>query len=134
MDASQSNSLTKLQGEIVVALTKKPPLNERQVAILEIYLQAHQNGELALSIDAVAERLLVKEIELKRPADAVVKGALRSFGKRLFATLSKIPVKFGKDVMGDGVADEIPLLALFSIEKGGGGEARHKLTQTARLQ
>lgn len=120
-------ALTKVQGEIVLALTRKPPLNKRQVGILEIYWRAYKQGEPALPIETVATRL-VQEIKVD-PARAVdyVKGALRSFGKRLSAALSKVPVKFGKDAMGDGVADEIPLLALLSIEKGPGGEARHKL-------
>ena len=34
----------------------------------------------------------------------------------------------GHDVHGDGVADEIPLLALVSIETGPYGESRHRLT------
>lgn len=121
-------SLTKVQGEMVTALTKKPPLNVRQVAILEIYVQAAKAGEPALAVDAMAARLVGKvAVDPARAAD-YVKGALRSFGKRLFAELSKVPVQFGKDAMGDGVADEIPLLAMFDITKGNMGEARHKLT------
>lgn len=121
-------ALTKVQGEIVKALTRKPPLNERQVAVLEVYWQAAKAGEPALPVDAVATRLIQKlQIDPLKAAD-FVKGALRSFGKRLFAELSKVPVQFGKDVMGDGVADEIPLLAMFDIAKGSMGEARHKLT------
>jgi len=121
-------SLTKVQGEIVVALTKSPPLNERQVAVLEIYCNAYSHGEPALSIEMVGTRLEDKVAIDPARAAAYVKGALRSFGKRLFAALSKLPVQIGKDAMGGGVADEIPLLALLSIEKGPTGETRHKLT------
>jgi hypothetical protein len=121
--------LTKTQGEIVAALTKKPPLNERQIAILEVYWDAHRRGEPALSIEAAATRLAQKIAVDPARGEDFVKGALRSFGKRLFATLSGIPpLKIGRDAMGDGVADAIPLLAMLSIEKGPSGEARHKLT------
>ena len=125
------SSLTKVQGEIVVALTRTPPLNERQVAILEIYWTAYTQGEPPLPIETVATRLAAKApviaIDPTRAAD-YVKGALRSFGKRLFGALTRVPVQIGRDRMGDGVADEIPLLAMFSIEKGLSGEARHRLT------
>lgn len=126
-------TLTKAQGEIASALTRKPPLNERQVAILEIYWQAHRQGEPALPIEIVAARL-VQKIEVD-PAKAVdyVKGSLRSFGKRLFGALSKVPLQLGRDAMGEGVADEIPLLAMISIQKGAGGEARHKLTSDGAI-
>ena len=126
--ASAGPALSKVQGEMVTALTKKPPLNERQVAILEVYWQAAKAGEPPLAVDAVATRLVGKVTVDPARAAHYVKGALRSFGKRLFAELSKVPVRFGKDAMGDGVADEIPLLAMFDITKGSMGEARHKLT------
>lgn len=125
--------LTKLQGEIVRALTRKPPLNERQISVLEIYWQAHHQGEAALSIETVAARLAQKiELDPSKTAD-FVKGSLRSFGKRLSAVLSKVPVQAGRDAMGNGVADEIPLLAMISIVKGPGGEARHILTSEGSI-
>jgi hypothetical protein len=117
-----------VQGEIVSALTKKPVLNPRQLKTLEIYWKAATSGEPALAVDAVGTRLAADgEVDLNQATD-FARGSLRSFGRRLRATLTKVPVQFGKDSMGDGFADEIPLLAMFDISKGSTGEVRHRLT------
>jgi hypothetical protein len=39
------------------------------------------------------------------------------------------PVRVGRDCRGEGVADEVPLLALVDIVSGPMGEARHRLTE-----
>lgn len=119
--------MTKIQAQIWAALTSRP-LNERQIALLEIYWRARAAGEPALSVEEAARRLS-QAVDVD-PAKAVdfVKGALRSFGRRLFQTLERPPLKVGKDRMGDGVADEIPILALLSIETGPMGESRHRMT------
>ena len=121
--------LTKMQGEIVSALTKKPVLNLRQVSCLEIYWKAAMNEEPALAVDAVGTRLATQGVVNPRQATDFVRGSLRSFGRRLRSTLIKVPIQVGKDIVRDGVADEIPLLALFDISKGLTGEVRHRLTQ-----
>ena len=48
-------------------------------------------------------------------------------GKRLNSKHGSKPVKSGTDTFGDNIADELPLLALFSIHKRPQGEARHQL-------
>lgn len=119
--------MTGIQAQIWAALTSGP-LNERQVALLQIYWLAWAADEPALSVEEAARRL-AQDVEVA-PAKAVnyVKGALRSFGRRLVQTLEHPPLKYGKDSMGDGVADEIPLLALLSIATGPLGENCHRLT------
>jgi hypothetical protein len=109
--------MTADQAPIWKALTGRP-LNDRQVAVLEIYWHAKEAGEAALPVEEVARRL-ASAVEVD-PGKAVdfVKGALRSFGRRLFQTLNKVPLKIGKDSLGDGVADEIPLLELLAISTG----------------
>ncbi len=119
--------MTGIQAQIWAALTSRP-LNERQIALLQIYWQAWAAGEPAISIEEAGRRL-AQEVEVEQgKADDYVKGALRSFGRRLFQTLERPPLKFGKDLMGNGVADEIPLLALLSILTGPSGENCHRLT------
>lgn len=124
--------MTGVQAQIWAALTSRL-LNERQVALLEIYWRAWAKGEQALSVEEAAHRL-AQGIEVD-PAKAVdyVKGALRSFGRRLYQTRERPPVKLGKDLMGNGVADEIPLLALLSIATGPSGENRHRLTDNGAV-
>lgn len=125
--------LTKVQGEIVSALTKKPVLNPRQVTILEIHWKATTSGGQPLSVDAVGARLVAEGGAEPNQATDFVRGSLRSFGRRLRATLTKVPVQIGKDMLGDGVADEIPLLAMFDISKGATGEVRHRLTHDGMI-
>lgn len=121
-------ALTKVQGEIVSALTKKPVLNPRQVRCLEIYWTSATGGEPALSVDEVGNRLAAQGVVGQDQAADFVRGSLRSFGRRLRSALTKVPVQHGKDAMGDGVADEVPLLAMFAVGKGPTGEVRHRLT------
>jgi hypothetical protein len=119
--------LSAVQAQIWAALTGRP-LNDRQVTLLEIYWRARQANEPALSVEEAARRLATAfGIQHKLAAD-YVKGALRSFGRRLLQTLERPPAKTGHDIRGEGVADEIPLLALMSIETGPFGESRHRLT------
>lgn len=109
------------------ALTDRP-LNDRQALVLEILWRAKRDGEPALSIEEVARRLAAAgTVDPARAVD-FVKGAYRSFGRRLFQTLAPTPVKIDVNAKGEGVADEIPLLALMSIETGPSGENRHRLT------
>jgi len=86
-----SSPLTKMQGEVVSALTKKPVLNLRQVSCLEIYWKAATNGEPALAVDAVGTRLAAQGVVNPRQATDFVRGSLRSFGRRLRSTLTKVP-------------------------------------------
>lgn len=124
---AELRALSAVQGQIWAALTGRP-LNDRQVALLEIYWRACLADEPALSVEEAARRLArAFGIEHKLAAD-YVKGALRSFGRRLSRTLERLPVKMGHDIPGEGVVDEIPLLALMSIETGPYGESRHRLT------
>lgn len=103
--------ITALQGQIWHALTDRP-LNDRQTLILQAYWRAKNDGEAALPVEEVARRLAAAgTVDPDRAVD-YVKGALRSFGRRLFQTLDRPPVRLGADHQGDGVADEIPLLAL----------------------
>jgi hypothetical protein len=119
--------LTSIQQQIWSALTSSP-LNIRQIAILKIYFQAYTTNEPALSVDETAMRLgKASGIDASK-ASEYIKGSLRSFGRRLFQTLERIPVKLGSNRLGEGVADEIPILAMFSIQAGPRGEKRHKLT------
>ena len=119
-------SLTPLQKEIHKALTYRQ-LNQNQVALLWIYLEASYSKKGALSIEIAAASLAKKTGYSWAEAEKNVEGCLRAFGKRLNKTLKKIPLKIGKDKHGDGVADELPLLALVKIEKGANG-TRHQLT------
>ena len=119
--------LSPVQAQIWAALTNRP-LNPRQVALLEIYWRARRAGEPALAVDEAARRLAAVFGVAHKLAVDYVKGALRSFGRRLLQTLARPPVKMGHDIAGHGVADEIPMLALLSIEVGPAGESRHRLT------
>lgn len=130
------NKLTTKQQVIVKALTYRP-LNVTQIGVLEAHLRNIKSGSGHLSINKVAE-YLVERYDLDTMMSAVneVKGALRSFGKRLKAfmpTQSDIPHRRGKDKFGDGVADPVPLLAMFSIFKDGNGDTRHRFTEDAAI-
>ena len=119
--------LTQVQGEIHAALSYRP-LNPFQVLMLGVYHQAYVDGLPGLSVDEMASRLKAKsDVDPKRAAD-FVRGGIRSFGKRLRQTLTVVPVVYGKDSMGDGVADETPLLAMFTVTLGSMGERRQALT------
>jgi hypothetical protein len=125
--SAEVTPLTPIQSQIWAALTARP-LNERQIALLEIYWRARAAGEPALAVEEAARRLTaIVGVDSTRAVD-FVKGALRSFGRRLLQTLERPPVQIGKDRMGGGVADEIPLLALLAIQAGPSGENRHILT------
>ena len=79
--------LTPVQGQIWQALTGRQ-LNERQVALLEIYWRARQAGEPPLSVDEAGRRLATTfGIEHKLACD-FVKGSLRSFGAASFRRLN----------------------------------------------
>src|SRR5690606_23129744 len=120
-------ALTPVQGQIFAALTRRP-LNQSQTELLAIYWRARRDGEPALSVDEAARGLAAAlGADPARSAD-YVRGALRSFGRRLLRALEKVPLQVGRDRMGDGVADQIPLLALLTIETGPNGDARHRLT------
>ncbi|MGH6905738.1 MAG: hypothetical protein ACREIR_23715 [Geminicoccaceae bacterium] len=120
--------LTPVQGQIYAALTRQPPLNPRQRELLAIYWRARRDNEPALSVEEAGRRLATAlGLEPARAA-AYVRGALRSFGRRLLQTLDRLPLRIGRDRYGDGVADEIPLLALLAIETGPTGEVCHRLT------
>ncbi len=125
-------ALTPLQKQIHDALTYRP-LNDNQLQLISIYLAASQAKEGALSINTAAARLATAIGTGHGKAEELVKGALRSFGKRLFKKLKKVPVKHGKDKFGEGVADEIPLLAFVSIGKASDGGACHRLTSDGIL-
>jgi len=122
--------LPQIQQRIVVALTRQPPLNERQVATLEVYWDAYHETNAALPISEIAARLVKRGIVDPARAEDFVKGALRSFGKRLngFANES-VALLLGVDRFGDGVADSVPLVVLLDIRKGKNGEACHRLTK-----
>lgn len=122
------STLTPVQQQIATALLGRP-MNDRQVGVLEIHLQNYRAAGAHLTIDAVAQQLVGQGLikDQHRAAD-YVNGALRSFGKRLQGTLTKTPGRYGRDRFGDGVKDEVPLLAMFSIIKDGNGQARHRLT------
>lgn len=124
-------TLTKIQQEIAAALTSRT-LNNRQIGVLEAHLRNFRAGGGQMTIHSVAT-YLVERGDVHDHAQAVkyVEGALRSFGKRLKATLTKIPFRIGKDPIGDGVADAVPLLAMFSIVKDDHGQTRHRFTQDA---
>ncbi|WP_201281728.1 hypothetical protein [Methylosinus sp. Ce-a6] len=118
--------LTAPQTRIWRALTLRP-LNVRQTELLAIYWRAWRAGEPALAVEEAARRLAGR-IDVGERAVDFVKGALRSFGRRLYSTLDKAPVRVGTNRHGEGVADEVPLLALVDILTGPSGEARHRLT------
>lgn len=121
--------VTKCQQEITAALTNRT-LNDTQIGVLEAHLRNFRGNGGHLSIASVAKYLVehcnVENLEI---AAQYVEGALRSFGKRLKTCLSTIPTRHGRDRMGDGVADEVPLLAMFSIVKDDLGQTRHRLTE-----
>lgn len=111
--------LTPLQGQICAALTRQP-LNARQAELLAIYWRAHRSREAALSIEEASRRLAATlDLDPARAED-YVRGALRSFGRRLTRSRER-------DGAGEAAGD-IPLLALIAIETGPNGEARHRLT------
>jgi len=119
--------LTPVQSQICAALTQKP-LNPSQTELLAIYWRSWRDGEPELPIEEAGRRLAAAlSVDPARASD-FVRGALRSFGRRLIHTLERPPLRVGRDRFGDGVADEIPLLALVSIVTGPTGEARHRLT------
>jgi hypothetical protein len=120
--------LTSGQGRICAALTRQP-LNSRQAALLGIYWHAYREGESALSIEDAGRRLAAAAgLDPARAAD-YVRGALRSFGRRLLRTADAAPsADEGRNHPGEGGGDAIPLLALLAIETGPSGEARHRLT------
>lgn len=120
-------ALNPLQKQIYEALTYRP-LNENQLKLISIYLAAAKANEGPLSVFDSGGRLAKASGHSHGKAEELVKGALRAFGKRLFKKLKKIPLKYGKDKYGEGVADEIPLLAFVSITKGSDGGACHQLT------
>lgn len=130
LPASSCITLTGVQQEIAEALTNRP-LNERQVCILEKYLINFKSGGGHVDVDSVAKYLLenVKEVETQKKAVEFVKGSLRAFGKRLNGTLTKPPGRRGKDKFGDGVLDEVPLMAMIDFFKDAHGQTRHKLTE-----
>jgi hypothetical protein len=119
--------LTPVAQQIWAALSGRP-LNDRQIALLEIYARACAAGEPPISVQEAGRRL-VQALDDLGPARAegFVKGSLRSFGRRL-RTLKRPPVRLGYDRNGDGVGDEVPLLALLEISTGPSGEVRHRLT------
>ncbi|AOG03062.1 hypothetical protein BSY19_5373 (plasmid) [Bosea sp. RAC05] len=125
--APSHQALNPLQKQIYEALTYRP-LNENQVQLISIYLAAAKANEGPLSVFDSGGRLAKATGHSHGKAEELVKGALRAFGKRLFKKLKKIPLKHGKDKYGEGVADEIPLLAFVSITKGSDGGACHQLT------
>lgn len=126
--------LTKRQQVIVQALTYLP-LNVTQIGVLEAHLRNFKSGGGHLSINKIAEYLVERyDVETMMSAVNEVKGALRSFGKRIKTFMpiqSEIPNVLGKDKFGEGVADPVPLLAMFSIFKDGNGVTRHRLTEDA---
>lgn len=128
--------LTKTQQEIVQAITYRP-LNITQIGVLEAHLRSFKAGGGHLSINKVAEYLVERyDEETMMSAVKKVEGALRSFGKRLKAfmpVLTEMPHRMGKDKFGDGVADPVPLLAMFSIIKDGNGVTRHRLNDDAAI-
>jgi hypothetical protein len=112
---------------IWAALTGRP-LNDRQIGVLEIYLQARATGEPPLSVHEVGRHLAeALGLDPTRASD-FVRGVLRSFGRRLLQTLKRPPVRIGQDGLGNGVANEVPLLALLGVSSGSSGEVRHRLT------
>lgn len=123
--------MPRLEGrreQIWRALADKP-LNERQAEILRIYWTARNAGEGPLPIEEVARRLAESlPVDPEKAVD-FVKGALRSFGRRLFQTLTSPPVRLGRDRQGEGVGDEIPLLAMIDIVRSADGVAFHRMTE-----
>lgn len=104
-------TLTPAQERIWRALTDRP-LNVRQRELLGIYWEAREDE--GLGVDE-ASRRLGERLGID-PVDAIdfVKGALRSFGKRLFKT-------------HDMAARDVPLTTMLSIEDVDGA-SRHRLT------
>lgn len=121
--------LSPIQGQICAALTRQP-LNDRQKEVLAIYWRADRGHEPALSIEEVGRRLAASlELDPARAAD-YVRGALRSFGRRLFRTAAK-PGE--GEHAGEANGEAIPLLSLIAIETGPTGEARHRLTDDGAI-
>lgn len=122
--------MPRIQQRIVVALTRQPALNERQVATLEVYWAAYHETKQALPISEIAARLVERGIHDPARAEDFVKGALRSFGKRLNGFANEwVALVRSVDRFGDDVADLVPLVVLLDIRKGKNGEACHRLTK-----
>lgn len=124
--------LTARQQEIADALLA-PKMNDSQVRVLQVHLQNYRAAGPHVPAETVADRLLEDSLAESSNRELVinkVKGALRSFGKRLNRTLTgHIPCRIGVDRKGEGVADEIPLLAMFSLHKDNFGRMCHRLTE-----
>ena len=68
-------------------------MNHRQIALLEIHWRARRDGEGPLSVEEAGRRLMEDVGEGEAPAVDFVKGALRSFGRRLTSALMKIALR-----------------------------------------
>lgn len=119
--------LTTGQAKIWAALAGQP-LNAAQTEVLAIYARASRAGEGALPVETVARRLSQATGIERRKAEAHVRGAIRSFGRRLTVALDRIPGRFGHDQRSEDVFEQVPSLALFDVIVGASGEKRHKLT------
>jgi hypothetical protein len=123
-DVTGFSALTKVQGEICAALTQKP-LNSDQTEILAIYWRAKKNGEEPISVWTVASRMDAVGTRADVSKENLVRGALRSFGRRLAGGLDRMREEL--DHLGPAV-QEIPLLAMMVIYKFPGGNQAHQLT------
>ena len=118
------NPLTPLQALIWSALTDRV-MNHRQIALLEIHWRARRDGEGPLSVEEAGRRLIEDVGEGEAPAVDFVKGALRSFGRRLTSALEKAAKKTGPEAVR---FDGVPFHLLFAIDSGPRGEVRYRLT------
>lgn len=119
--------LTVRQGGIWAALTSQP-LNQAQTEVLAIYARARKAGEGALPVETIAARLSEATGIDPAKAGAHVRGAIRSFGRRLTAVLRRVPGHHGHNRNGEDVFDQVPSLALFDVVVGPSGEKRHRLS------
>ncbi len=126
-DANASNKLTpltKTEALIWRALTDRP-MNDSQIALLELHWRARRDGEPPMSVDEAARRLAQGgDVAYAGKAADYARGAMRSFGRRLTSALEKKPVKDD----GDASVDGFPFQLLFAIDSGPRGEVRHRLT------
>jgi hypothetical protein len=119
--------LTAVQSRIWAALTRRP-LNERQLAVLEIYFRARLAREAPLSVEEAGRRAAEALGLPRKRARDYLRGSLRSFGRRLAKTRKVSPPRTDQDNSSNAAAGSVPLLAMMSIETGPRGESRHRLT------
>ena len=99
----------------------------------EILLRNHYYNKLGggapLSVAQLGHSLISEGMATTHEeAEKLVSGAYRALGRRLNKFLPNPPMRVGRDRSGDGVADPVPLMAMFEICRDLNGKARHLLT------